>query len=100
MRACVPLPSLNSAGASSAARDPAAEVAARQAAQREALALLLRGDRAKVRVALELMQKIVGNILGDPAQPKYRTLKVDNAAIKDKILSCPGRLSYWPEPWP
>lgn len=78
------------AGAPTKARDLAAEVAARQAAQREALTLLLRADRAKVRVALELLQKIVGNILGEPAQPKYRTLKVDNPAIKEKVLSCPG----------
>ena len=94
MRACVLmrllLPLLDSAGAPPVARDPAAEVAARQAAQREALSLLLRADRTKARVALELMQKVVGNILSDPAQPKYRTLKVDNAAIKEKVLSCPG----------
>ena len=78
------------AGAPVKARDPAAELAARQKAQREALETLLRTDRAHVRAALETIQKIVGNILSSPAEAKFRTLKVDNKAIKEKVLSCPG----------
>ena len=42
------------------------------------LPLTLTLTLSKVRVALELLQKIVGNILSEPAQPKYRTLKVDD----------------------
>ena len=86
MRACVPVSSsIGSAGAPPRVRDPAAEFAARKVAQREALALLLGTDRTKARVALQTLEKIAGNILSEPAQPKYRTLKVDNATIKEKV---------------
>lgn len=78
------------AGAPPVARDPAAELAARQKAQRESLETLLRGDRGRARLALETMQKIVANVLSEPKEPKFRTLKVDNKAIKERVLSCPG----------
>ena len=62
----------------------------RQAAQREALRSLLAVDRDQANVAVEMLLKVFGNILADPVNPKYRTLKVDNATIKTKILACPG----------
>ena len=79
------------AGSKPVARDLAAERAARQVAQREALAALLAvSDKERVRTALATLNKIVSNILADPSEPKYRSLKVDNKAIKEKVLACPG----------
>lgn len=79
------------AGRKPVARDLAAERASRQAAQREALvALLAEPDKERVRTALTTLIKIAGNILTDPSEPKYRSLKVDNKAIKEKVLACPG----------
>ena len=79
------------AGSRPVARDPAAELAARQAAQRAAMGTLLAvADKERVRAALTTIQKIAANILANPGDEKYRTLKVDNKAVKEKVLSCPG----------
>ena len=41
-------------------------------------------------MALHIMLKVVTNILSNPADPKYRTLKVENSALKAKVFACPG----------
>ena len=64
--------------------------AARQAAQREALATLLKADRASSRVALQTLLKIMRNVLAEPTEPKFRTLKAENKAVKEKVLACTG----------
>ena len=69
---------------------PKVDPEARQRAQREAVAALLSAPRDRVRMALETLQKIIGNVLGAPNEPKFRSLKVENKAIHDKVLSCPG----------
>lgn len=35
--------------------------------------------------AFQTLQKIIGNIVAMPENPKYRTIKLDNAAIQDRI---------------
>ena len=69
---------------------PTVDPEARQRAQREAVAALLSADKSRVRAALETLQKIIGNVLGAPNEPKFRSIKVDNKAIQEKVLRCPG----------
>lgn len=79
------------AGSKPVPRDRAAELKARQAAQRDALATLLAvSDKERLRVALSTILKLVCNILSDPNEPKFRSVKVENKAIKERVLACPG----------
>ena len=63
---------------------------ARQAAQRDALAKVLAGDKLRAKACLETLLKIFGNVVSSPNEPKYRTLKAENKTVKDKVLSCAG----------
>jgi len=63
--------------------------AARQAAQRAALASVC-SDSQRTKVALETLEKIMRNVLADPHEPKFRTLKAENKTVKEKVLACRG----------
>jgi predicted acylesterase/phospholipase RssA len=77
------------AGDKPAAKQPI-DPAARQARQREALAMLLKAERAASRAALQTLLKILRNVLSAPTEPKYRTLKAENKAVKEKVLGAAG----------
>ena len=68
------------------------EPSAQQQAQRSALATMLAdaSNRERVRVALSTLMRLIVNALETPAEAKYRTIRVENAAIQQKILSVPG----------
>ena len=40
----------------------------------------------------EVLLKIANNILNDPENPKYRTLKVGNAIVSSKLLPVSGAM--------
>lgn len=63
--------------------------ATRQAKQREALLAVI-SDTARAQTAIATLLKILRNILSDPTDPKYRTLKADNKAVKEKVIACRG----------
>jgi len=63
--------------------------AARQAAQREALTTVV-SDAERAPVAFATIAKILKNVLNDPTEPKYRSLKADNKTLKEKVLACKG----------
>ena len=77
------------AGTQPAAQRPAVDQASRQAAQREALQAVL-SDSARAPVALDLLLRAFRNVLDAPTEPKYRSLKAANKAVKEKVLACPG----------
>lgn len=68
------------------------EPSAQLQAQRSALAVMLADatNHERSRVALSTLMRLVVNVLESPAEAKYRTIKVENAAIRQKILSVPG----------
>ena len=76
------------AGAQPAAR-PVVDQASRQAAQREALQAVL-SDTARAPVALNMLLRAFRNVLDAPTEPKFRSLKAENKAVKEKVLACPG----------
>ncbi len=82
------------AGAKPAARltdaERQARLEAKQQQQRAALSALVGAGGERARGAASTLLKILSNILQDPSEPKYRSLKVENAAIKSKVLACPG----------
>ena len=55
-----------------------------------ALQELLRNDTERRTLALSTVQKIVNNILSHQDDPKYRRLRTENKAIKEKVLSAVG----------
>ena len=55
-----------------------------------ALQELLRNDTERSTLALSTVQKIVNNILSHQDDPKYRRLRTENKAIKEKVLSAVG----------
>lgn len=71
-----------------AAPDPAVAAEAQKAALSELLADASNRDAA--RVCLSTLLKLVGNVLANPSEPKYRSVKADNKAIKEKIIGCAG----------
>lgn len=68
----------------------AVDPAARQAAQRDALKAVLASDRTRAKICLDTLIKIFGNVVGSPSEPKFRSLKAENAAVKEKVLGCNG----------
>jgi len=66
--------------------------AARRAAQKEALSAMLADPtkREAARACLSTVSTLVSNVLTNPTEPKYRSVKAENKAIKEKILGCPG----------
>ena len=42
--------------------------------------------------ALRLLKKVLGNVAANPAEPKYRSLKLSNAIVQEQLLQCPGAL--------
>lgn len=65
---------------------------AKQQAQRAALATMLSdgSNRDGARNALTTLLKLVSNVIESPAEPKFRAVKAENKAVKEKILSCTG----------
>lgn len=61
----------------------------RQAAQKEALQLVL-SDTGRALTVLETLQKILGNVVANPTDPKFRTLKADNKMVRERVVSAPG----------
>ena len=55
-----------------------------------ALQELLRNDTERSTLALSTVQKIVNNILSHQDDPKYRRLRTENKAIKEKVMSAVG----------
>ena len=55
-----------------------------------ALQELLRNDKEHSTVALSTVQKIVNNILSHQDEPRYRRLRAENKAIKEKLLGVVG----------
>lgn len=56
----------------------------------------LQAARAKgedVKVCLQTLQRAFFNIIGDPQEPKYRTIKKTNETIRNRILYIPGGLA-------
>lgn len=70
----------------------AAEQEQAQQVQKAAMAAML-GDpsnRAAAQTCLSTLLKMVANVLSNPAEMKFRSVKADNKAIKEKVLTCPG----------
>ena len=51
-------------------------------------------DDATALGAIELLEKIVSNILSQPDEPKYRQFKASNPAISKKLLKVPGGMEF------
>mmetsp|Transcript_18144 Transcript_18144/g.46430 ORF Transcript_18144/g.46430 Transcript_18144/m.46430 type:complete len:239 (+) Transcript_18144:2-718(+) len=83
--------SLRELVATHAGPKPAAAVdpAKRQAAQREAL-LAIASDTAHAQNAFSTVARILKNVLNDPTEPKFRSIKADNKTLKEKVLTCRG----------
>jgi thioredoxin len=80
-----------SAPAQRAVRDAAAQAQAQQA-QKAALATMLGepANREAAKTCLNLIVKIIANVLASPAESRLRSLKAENKAVKEKVLCCPG----------
>ena len=73
-------------------RPSAAEQEQAQQVQKAAMAAML-GDpsnRVAAQTCLSTLLKMVANVLSNPAEMKFRSVKADNKAIKEKVLTCPG----------
>lgn len=58
---------------------------------RELLAVMEKSSpKAKFLSGLEIVLKLLGNIINDPSNSKYRSFKLENKTIKEKILSIAG----------
>ena len=55
-----------------------------------ALKEVLRNDKEHSTVALSTVQKILNNILSHQEEPKYRRLRAENKAIKERVLGVLG----------
>ena len=65
--------------------------ARRGAAARPTRVRRVRRVRACVRrAAIETAPKLVGNIIDQPGEAKFRRFRANNPAISKKLLSCPG----------
>jgi hypothetical protein len=51
-------------------------------------------DDATALAAIELLEKLVSNILNKPDEPKYRQFKSSNPAISKKVMKVPGGLDF------
>ena len=51
-------------------------------------------DDATALAAIELLEKLVSNILTHPDEPKYREFKASNPTISKKLLKVPGGLEF------
>jgi len=51
-------------------------------------------DDATALQAIELLEKLVSNILTHPDEPKYREFKASNPAISKKLLKVPGGMEF------
>eukprot|EP00964_Phaeocystis_antarctica_P148131 scaffold114885_cov63-Phaeocystis_antarctica.AAC.8 len=51
-------------------------------------------DDATALGAIELLEKLVSNILAHPDEPKYREFKASNPAISKKLLKVPGGMEF------
>ena len=85
--------------ADSAARKQARAVARQQEnrsqqppAAKKALAAMLadEANRDRARAALTTILKLVSNVIQSPTDPKFRTIRAENKAIKEKVLDCAG----------
>lgn len=47
-------------------------------------------DNATALAAVEMAIRLVGNITGQPSEPKYRKFRANNPAISKSLLRCPG----------
>ena len=51
-------------------------------------------DDATALAAIELLERLVSNILTHPDEPKYREFKASNPAISKKLLKVPGGMEF------
>ena len=51
-------------------------------------------EDAKALATIELLEKLVSNILTHPDEPKYREFKAANPTISKKVLKVPGGLEF------
>ena len=58
----------------------------------EAVAALGRGleDTARLKKAVGLLTKVLGNARRSPEEPKFRALKLANKTVAEQLLPCPG----------
>lgn len=47
-------------------------------------------NRERARTALATLLKLVSNVIESPAELKFRTIRAENKAIKEKLLGCAG----------
>ena len=74
-----------------APRDAAAQQQV-EAKQKAALAAML-GDpanREAAKACLTTLIKMLANVLTSPAEAKFRSVKAENKAVKEKVLACAG----------
>ena len=51
-------------------------------------------DDATALAAIEILEKLVSNIVKEPDEPKYRQFKASNPAISKKVLKVAGGLEF------
>lgn len=61
---------------------------------RELMVGLKRKSDDRKTIAFQTLQKIVGNIVAMPENPKYRSIKLDNPAIQDRLARFPEALEF------
>jgi len=61
---------------------------------RELMVELKKSTDDRKTVAFQTLQKIVGNIVAMPENPKYRTINLDNPAIQDRISRFPEAIEF------
>lgn len=47
-------------------------------------------DAPTALAAIELLLKLINNIVGNPSEPKYRQFRSNNPKISQTVLRCPG----------
>jgi len=91
--------SLSSAGAAAAARATSLQQSTTSSKSSSSLALLqkvtmlrkaLGGTPDQQSCCLQTLHRLLTNVVGDPSNPKFRTLKKENKTIQTKIVNVPG----------
>eukprot|EP01050_Picozoa_sp_SAG11_P017917 SAG11_NODE_2636_length_3149_cov_1.681639_6_plen_326_part_00 len=51
-------------------------------------------DAQHLHQPLKLLRKVLGNVIAQPEEPKFRSLKLSNKAVATHLVSCPNALAF------
>eukprot|EP00958_Prasinococcus_capsulatus_P017430 scaffold1970_cov396-Prasinococcus_capsulatus_cf.AAC.9 len=76
--------------ASSLAKEPQEVIEARRQVARIVQRIVAKEHPTKIAACFSVLEKLLSNVLKEPANEKFRTVRFNNPALKAKLFSIPG----------